>query len=456
MVLNGRYGPDGQLPTESELCRNYGLSRTPVNRALSELAADGVVVRHRRRGTFVSPEWLEKHAVNRELRIVVPDGPWSAFLSAEAPSDITLAVTVVPLESLHDHLTQAVARGRAPDVALVDSVWVPEFATAGYFRPLDDVDEAWVRDEYRELFARAFVASHTFGEVSVAAQLEADVAGLWYDRVALEEAQVQPPRTWGDLLAACNAVGSQVRVAPLVLPGGPAAGEAATYCLIALLASNGGSILGSTGVLPNRTRFVEVLEYLRRLVIEGAVPIEAVGYSREQPMMMLASGQAAFAFGGSYELPALAAVASLDQDAAWERFGFVPTPAGPSGSPAALAGGMALAIFRQGKRPDLALHLIRALLSSRAQSRLAVTTGQIPTRLSVVPHVAAEESLLEQSSAMLQGAVVRPAVPSYDRVSQQLQKLLSDILRGRIDPTAASEYTAELISAITGLPVAQL
>jgi multiple sugar transport system substrate-binding protein len=333
---------------------------------------------------------------------------------------------------------------------------VPEFATAGYFRPLDDVDESWVRNEYRKLFAQAFVSSHTMGDLSVAAQLEADVAGLWYDRTVLHEARVSPPRTWAELLSACITVGHRGRAAPLVLPGGPTAGESATYCLIALLASNGASILGPDGVLPDRMRFVEVLEYLRRLVAEGAVPVEAVDYPREQPMTMLASGQAAFAFGGSYELPALAAGANLDQDAAWKRFGFIPTPAGPSGSPATLAGGMALGIFQQGKRPDLALHLIRALLSSEAQSQLAVTTGQIPTRMSVVPHVAAEDSLLGKSSAMLQGAVVRPAVPSYDRVSQQLQKLLSDILQGRINPTAASEYTAELISAITGLPVAQL
>lgn len=171
-------------------------------------------------------------------------------------------------------------------------------------------------------------------------------------------------------------------------------------------------------------------------------------------MKMLATGQACFALGGSYELPALAASAGLKQGDGWNRFGFVPTPAGPSGSPATLAGGMALGIFRQGKRPDLALHLIQSLVSPEAQSRMARTTGQIPTRLSVVPHVAADDSLLGMSSSMLDGAVVRPAVPSYDRVSQQLQKLLADIIRGRISPSAGSEYTAELISAITGLPVA--
>lgn len=455
MVLSGRYGADGQLPTESELCQHFGLSRTPVHRALAELASDGVVVRHRRRGTFVAPEWLEKQAGKRVLTVVVPKGPWSRLLQTEAPADLTLSISVVELDSLHDHLTQAVASGVAPDLALVDSVWVPEFATAGYFRTLDDLDAQWAREEYRKGFAQAFVVSQTIGDASVAVQLEADVAGLWYDRSVLRKAGVLPPKTWGELLDACAMLSGGGMMAPLVLPGGPASGEAATYCLLALLASNGSAILGPTGVLPGRAQLVEVLEYLQKLVAAGAIRPEAVDYTRDQPIKMLATGQAAFAFGGSYELPALAANAGLGQERAWKRFGFLPTPAGPSGRPATLAGGMALGIFRQAKRPDLALHLIQALVSSAAQSRMALSTGQIPTRTSVISRVAEEDSLLAQSSAMLEGAVVRPAVPSYDRVSQQLQKMSADIILGRISPVTASEYTAELISAITGLPVAQ-
>ena len=41
---------EGRLPTEHELCARHRISRTPVTRALSELAAEGVVIRHRRRG----------------------------------------------------------------------------------------------------------------------------------------------------------------------------------------------------------------------------------------------------------------------------------------------------------------------------------------------------------------------------------------------------------------------
>ena len=49
-IPDGSYGLEGRLPTEHELCARHRISRTPVTRALSELAAEGVVIRHRRRG----------------------------------------------------------------------------------------------------------------------------------------------------------------------------------------------------------------------------------------------------------------------------------------------------------------------------------------------------------------------------------------------------------------------
>jgi GntR family transcriptional regulator len=44
-----------RLPTEAALARHYGVSMTTVRQALSTLEAEGLVSRHRRRGTFVNP-----------------------------------------------------------------------------------------------------------------------------------------------------------------------------------------------------------------------------------------------------------------------------------------------------------------------------------------------------------------------------------------------------------------
>lgn len=44
-------------------------------------------------------------------------------------------------------------------------------------------------------------------------------------------------------------------------------------------------------------------------------------------------------------------------------------------------------------------------------------------------------------------------MPSYPRVSVQLQTMLEAVLTGRLGPAAAAQRTAEMIGAITGLPL---
>src|SRR5918994_1614430 len=108
-VLGGMYGRDGQLPTEHELCDRYGISRTPVSRALSELAEEGVILRHRRRGTFVNPHWLHRRPEQVEVRVIVPaEGPWERMVRDAAPEGVAVSAVSVPRQSLHRALTHAV------------------------------------------------------------------------------------------------------------------------------------------------------------------------------------------------------------------------------------------------------------------------------------------------------------------------------------------------------------
>ena len=450
-IQEGRFGPEDRLPTEDELCRQHGISRTPVHRALSELADEGVIVRYRRRGTFVHPHWMERRPGGAELRVVVLDEKWEPLFQAAAPAGTRLNFARFSQPDLHQAITHAVAEARAPDLSMVDSVWVAEFATSGFLTPLDEViaDLDQIVADVVEPLGSAF--RHN-GQI-YALPAEADVAGLWFRRSQLERLGLDPPSTWKELRKAARAIHRAGLERPLVMPAGSRGQETTTYCLLAIFASNGVQILQEGGVTLDCPAAIETLRFLRSLTDEGLLPAEVVNYEFDRPIRMLAAGKTAFIISGSYELHRLADRTGQPTTKLDKTFGFVPIPAGPSGRAATLAGGMAYSVFRQAARPDLAGRLLQRLVAPEALADMARSTGQIPPRRSAVPLATPDLGFLASTAAMLENAVTRPATPVYARVSDQLQMMLEAVLTHRLSPAAAVARAADRIGAITGLPV---
>ena len=80
-ILSPDHDGGTRLPTEIELARHFGVSLATVRQALASLAADGLITRQRRRGTFVNPDAVR----TRTLRVV---GSADAVAAQQASDEV--------------------------------------------------------------------------------------------------------------------------------------------------------------------------------------------------------------------------------------------------------------------------------------------------------------------------------------------------------------------------------
>lgn len=71
-IAAGKYGKDGQLPSEAQLVERFSVSRPTVARALRDLQAEGRIVRRAGSGTFVSSR-LPEASGTEVLGLLVPE-----------------------------------------------------------------------------------------------------------------------------------------------------------------------------------------------------------------------------------------------------------------------------------------------------------------------------------------------------------------------------------------------
>src|SRR5205814_1791326 len=107
--------------------------------------------------------------------------------------------------------------GQAPDLAILDSVWVAEFAAAGFLYALEELDGDWLAREHEGDFLEPLAAADRYEGQTYGVSAFADVAGLWYRRRELESLGAGPrsasaaatrqrrsPRRWASRSTSCG------------------------------------------------------------------------------------------------------------------------------------------------------------------------------------------------------------------------------------------------------------
>lgn len=451
-IETAEFGPGDRIPTEMEICEAYGVSRSTARQALRLLADDGILIRARRRGTIVDPSWRRTSPTD-ELHLVLSDRYREDDIRNAISEDRHVRVDVVAYNEIRDYLLRAIAEGSAPDVAMIDHVWVAEMADGHMIHSFHDLDAEWADAMLATCLHPSATKGYWYDDALFAVPEEVNLAGVWYDREILDELGSRPPVTWEDLAAVATAF-RELRpdAHPITFPGGEAARETTTYCIAALLASNGAAIIDDAVTLDSAAA-VTALRFLRALVENGLVPQSVRRAGWLDAPEALGAGSTALTFGGSYEAEHIARRAGLTVDSVPDRYLFRPFPAGPDGAEATVIGGMGYAIFRQSDDPFSALDLVKEITDPGHLDARSLRHGTIsPTGL-VSPVVEAELERFTADDHILDSAWTRPMVASYPPVTRQVQRMVDSIVSGALRPAAAVERAADFIGSVTDLPV---
>lgn len=90
-IIDGTLHPGDKLPTEMELCKQFGAGRNSVREAVKKLQAYGILYIKRADGTFVSENYNQKMLDPMLYSIILQKNSWQEFVELRSVIDIGYA-----------------------------------------------------------------------------------------------------------------------------------------------------------------------------------------------------------------------------------------------------------------------------------------------------------------------------------------------------------------------------
>ncbi|HEV2782416.1 MAG TPA: ABC transporter substrate-binding protein [Actinophytocola sp.] len=299
----------------------------------------------------------------------------------------------------------------------LDVVWTAEFAANRWVveLPQDQFD----LDNY----LKPAVDTAKYRDKLYALPVYGDGGLLYYRKDLLDQAGLQPPKTWTELIAACQ----KVRGLPGTENMGCYAGqfekyEGLTVNFAEAVQSAGGTIVNEDGTpAVNSSQAKTGLDTLVQGFKTGAIPQQAITFKEEEGRRAFQAGQLLFHRQWPYQWALANKTDGSSQVVG--KFDVAPLP-GVNGPGSSSLGGHNFAISAFAKNKATALDFIKYFSNEDNQRSNLLATSQAPTRTKLY-----EDSELVQKfpylptlKASIEGAKPRPKAVKYGDVTAAIQE----------------------------------
>ena len=356
---------------------------------------------------------------------------------------VKLNVLPAPTDQQHHYyLTTLGAKTREIDVMRIDTIWVAEFASAGWLESL----EGCINSEDRASFIPVTEKTDVFRRQLYAIPWDANIGLLYYRKDLLEKYNLDAPHTWDDLVKACLKISSGEHVYGYLWQGKQYEGLVCNF--VEFIGSNNGGIIDDAGrIMVNSEQNKIALDFMHDLIWEYRISPQ-----NTHSELMEESSRHLFQQGKGLFLRNWTYVWELCQEDPLMKgkVGVSLLPKFSDGNPASVYGGWHLAINAHSKKKEQAWKLIEFLTSPEAQRELAMNLSWAPTRHALYndPELIQKLPFLPIVELALKDVQIRPNLPYYQWVSDILQKHINRVLSNQ---TGSQEALQTIQTKLEGI-----
>jgi multiple sugar transport system substrate-binding protein len=395
------------------------------------------------------------------------------FQEAAAKDGVKAEVEVIEFtgkaEDLKQRYTLDLGAGGGADILAFDGFWTSEFVKAKLLKPLNEVvgKEVDDWDGWKAIPEGLQMLLGYEGKVYGLAR-GTDARVVWYRKDIFKQAGLPDnfqPKSWQEWLDAAKKIKAAVPTvtAPIQLNAGKAMGEASTLqgYMMALLGAGHHMydfekakwIVRSKGILDTLNLY-DTIYNAEKL---GNTRFQLAANGRDQSFEAFAKGEVAMLVEGDFLWRGPLAVGSKHPAEMANRnevVGFFKMPAMTPGSGyngqdfVTISGGTGFVLNPNTKNAKLAWKLLAYMNSKEALEALQKLQPRIRARQDVP--VVGDEVMSAIAKDVLPLTTVRPPLPEYSKVSEQVQLMTERVITGEMKPDQAMEEYAKAVTEIVG------
>jgi len=360
---------------------------------------------------------------------------------AKANPDADVKVTAVPWEAAHEKLSNAIAAGETPDVSLIGTTWMGEFAEAGGLEPTPQelVDDA-------DFFDGAW-GSTVVGDTSYGVPWYVETRVLYYRKDLAEKAGwSKPPTSWDDLKQFAKDMQAKggAKYGLNLQPGQTGAWQS----VMPFAWSNGAAMTNDAGTeyTIDSPEMTEALEYYKSFFDEG------LSNDRMLDPGELESGFADGEYGAFISGPWHTGLVE-DAGVSKDEYAVAPLPGKDDAPGTSFVGGGDLAVFTDSDNKESAWKLVKWLADPETQSGWYDTIGDLPAvKESWESGKLASDDQLAVFGEQLDSTLAPPAVPTWEQVAAVVDSNVEKAVKGAMPvDEAVADMQSQASSIGTGL-----